>query len=133
MRNRNRRHGRGVSSFLGAATFGMMLMGLAALTISPAAAQCPGAATGLSGGTVPVSTMGPGCYRLDGNLTVANGPAITVAEGLVLGEKKGLKPDRYGLVKVKGRRKGDFSEIILPDGLTGLWVGNTYCVVVEKK
>ena len=52
--------------------------------------------------------------------------------GLPLGQRRGLQPGRYALIRIDGKREGDFDRVIVPEGTTARWIGKTLCVEVPR-
>jgi hypothetical protein len=77
---------------------------------------------------------------IDGNGTVGARLVVTIEEGLEIGTRAGLREGDYGILRIKGRRQGDFAEVVLPEftgtggtnKITGRWIGGCYCVTVPK-
>ncbi|GEM_PF-1418675 len=72
--------------------------------------------------------------NISGNGDFGGRLVVTLEPGLDYGHRaRGvLREGLYGIVGVKGRRIGDFSEVVLPEGFTGRWVGGVYCVDVPR-
>ena len=72
--------------------------------------------------------------NISGNGVFGGKLVVTLEPGLKYGfrERGVLREGLYGIVGVKGRRIGDFSEVVLPKGFTGRWIGGVYCVEVPR-
>ena len=55
---------------------------------------------------------------------------VKVEDGLPIGQRRGLRANNYGLIRVDGVRQGDFDRIIVPEGTTAKWIGKVLCLEV---